>query len=136
MQTIRRVEAILGICAGALGILALAYLLFGPTYSFSSSNGQSGTASLLQVGISPLTAGVFFILVCSFLVAATSACLHSRTGAWGWRVVLWLTLIPPGVLTILGLASVGLLIFPATVGVFSTALLSLGVKREKDRAWD
>lgn len=131
MRTLQRVETILGISAAVLGLLTLAYILFGPLYTgTSSSTGgleQVTTASLLQVGVSTETAVILCILALAFLGVAAGAILHSRTGQRRWSILLWVAVIPIGGLTILGIASIGLLLLPATIGALATAMFSFGI---------
>src|SRR5690242_18161463 len=55
MSTLRRVEAACWVVAALFGLLDVASVLFGPTYSFASSSvggaEQRGTANVWQVGI-------------------------------------------------------------------------------------
>jgi len=52
----RRYTAGIGPGAGVLGLLGLTYAVFGPTYQYAGSTGAHGSASMVQVGIAPITA--------------------------------------------------------------------------------
>jgi len=89
MNMYRRFESISGLAAAVLGILALAYALFGQIYRGIGSSGQSGTASLLQVGIQPITIAVLAVLLLALIGLVVSSALHSSTGETGWQVNTW-----------------------------------------------
>src|SRR6266704_3944985 len=91
MVNLQRLEAACGLLAALFGLLGLAYALFGPTYSFANSSGQSGTANLVQVGIQPVTLIILGILVFGLIGVAAGALVHSRTGGSRWRVALWVS---------------------------------------------
>ena len=78
MGNLQRFEAPCGLLAALFGLLGLAYALFGPTYSFANSSGQSGTANLVQVGIQPVTLIILGILVFGLIGVAAGALVHSR----------------------------------------------------------
>jgi cell division protein FtsX len=79
MRNLRRFEAACGLVAALVGFLGIAYALFGPTYSFQNSSGQTGTANLLQVGIPPGAIVALCILSLGLIGEAAGAVLHSRT---------------------------------------------------------
>jgi hypothetical protein len=93
MSTHRRFEAACGVVAALFGLLGVAYVLFGPTYSFASSSGggaaQTGTANVWQVGIEPITWDFLSLFVLGLIGVLSGAVLHSRIGAQRWRAVLW-----------------------------------------------
>lgn len=129
MGNLQRFEAPSGVLAALFGFLGLAYALFGPTYSFANSSGQSGTANLVQVGIQPVTLIILGILVLGLIGVAASAVVHSRTGGSGWRVVLWVSTAVLVVLTFLSLLSIGVLLLPGTLFAFLASALSFGARR-------
>lgn len=129
MSNLRRFEAVCGLLAALLGFLGLAYALFGPTYRFESSSGQSGTANMLQVGIPPGTLIALGILLLGLIGAAIGAVVHSRTGGNGWRIVLWVSTAVMVVLTLLTLPSIGVLLLPGTLFALCASALSLGTRR-------
>jgi hypothetical protein len=129
MGNLQRLEAACGLLAALFGLLGLAYALFGPTYSFANSSGQSGTANLVQVGIQPVTLIILGILVLGLIGVAVGAVLHSRTGSSGWRVVLWVSNIVLLILTFLSLLSIGVLLLPGTLFALLTSTLSFGARR-------
>ena len=129
MGNLQRLEAVCGLLAALLGLSGLAYALFGPTYSFTNSSGQSGTANLVQVGIEPVTLIILGILVLGFIGVAASALVHGRTGGHGWRVVLWVSTVVLVILTILSLLSIGVLLLPGTLFALLASALSLAARR-------
>ena len=129
MRNLRRFEAACGLAAALFGFLGIAYALFGPTYSFQSSSGQTGTASMLQLGLPPgvlLTVG---ILVLVPIGVAVSAVVHSRTGGRGWRIVLWVATTLIVIITFLTGFSIGLLLLPSTLFAVVASALSLDGRR-------
>jgi hypothetical protein len=129
MRNLQRLEAACGLLAALFGLLGLAYALFGPTYSFANSSGQSGTANLVQVGIQPVTLIILGILVLGLIGVAAGAVVHSRTGGSGWRVVLWVSTVVLVILTFLSLLSIGVLLLPGTLFALLASALSLGARR-------
>ncbi len=129
MGNLQRFEAACGLLAALFGLSGLAYALFGPTYSFANSSGQSGTASLVQVGIQPVTLIILGILVLGFIGVAAGAVVHSRTGGSGWRVVLWVSTAFLVILTFLSLLSIGVLLLPGTLFALLASALSFGARR-------
>ncbi len=129
MGNLQRLEASCGLLAALLGLLGLAYALFGPTYSFANSSGQSGTANLVQVGIQPITLIILGILVFGLIGVAAGAVVHSRIGGSGWRVVLWVSTAVLVILTFLSLLSIGVLLLPGTLFALLASALSLGARR-------
>ena len=125
MGNLQRLEAACGLLAALVGLLGLVYALFGPTYSFANSFGQSGTANLVQVGIQPITLIILGILVLGLIGVAAGAVVHSRTGGSGWRVVLWVSTIVLVILTFLSLLSIGVLLLPGTVFALLASARSL-----------
>jgi hypothetical protein len=129
MSNLQRLEAACGLLAALFGLLGLAYALFGPTYSFANSSGQSGTANLVQVGIQPVTLIILGILVLGLAGVAAGAVVHSRTGGSGWWVVLWVSTIVLVILTFLSLLSIGVLLLPGTLFALLASALSFGARR-------
>ena len=129
MGNLQRLEAACGLLAALVGLLGLVYALFGPTYSFANSSGQSGTANLVQVGIQPVTLIILGILVLGFIGVVAGAVVHSRTGGGGWRAVLWVSTAVLAVLTFLSLLSIGVLLLPGTLFALLASALSFGARR-------
>jgi hypothetical protein len=137
MRNLRRFEAACGLVAALVGCLVLAFTLFGPTYSFQSCSGngstisscQTGTANLLQVGIQPITLVALGILLLGLIGVGVSAVVHSRTGAGGWRIVLWASTAVIVMLTLLTVWSIGLFLLPSTLFAVLASALSLCVRR-------
>ena len=133
---IRKLEAACGLGAALVGCLVLACTLFGPIYSFQSCSGyvtessstsscQTGTANLLQVGISPVTIVALSILLLGLIGVAVGAVLYSRTGGSGWRIMLWVATFALVILTFLTGFSIGLLLVPSTLLALFASALSL-----------
>jgi hypothetical protein len=129
MRNLRRLEAACGLVAALFGFLGLAYALFGPTYSFQNSSGQTGTESLFQVGIAPGTIVALCILSLGLIGEATGAVLHSRTSENRWRIVLWISTAVLVAFLVLTLPSIGVLLLPGTLFAVGASALSLGVRR-------
>jgi hypothetical protein len=137
MRNRRRFEAACGLAAALLGFLGIAFTLFGPVYSFHSCSGngtdisscQTGTANLIQIGIQPITLVALCILLLGLIGVAVSAVVHSRTGASGWRTVLWASTAVIVMLTFLTVLSIGLFLLPSTLFALLASALSLGVRR-------
>jgi hypothetical protein len=129
MSNPRRFEAACGPVAALFGFLGLAYALFGPTYRFQSSSGQTGTANLLQVGVPPGAIIALCILSLGLIGEAASAVLHSRTRENRWRIVLWVSTAVMVAFLVLTLPSIGLLLLPSTLFALVASMLSLGVRR-------
>ncbi|HEX7265279.1 MAG TPA: hypothetical protein VF383_13980 [Candidatus Dormibacteraeota bacterium] len=104
----KRAAAVLGILAAISGLAAILFVLFGPTYSTGTcdSNGvcTTGTASLIQVGLAPVTA-MFFAFMVMLLVAVACAGLLVATG----RTLAGLVILIVGFVFLVG----------ATVGTFA-----------------
>lgn len=119
MRTSRRLELISGLASGIIGLLIVGYMLFGPFYHTetgrctTSSAGTtcastSGSASLLQVGIDPITILYLSILSLALLGVAVTTLLHSRLGTGVWQWCVWITTI---LLVITAIAGFSLAIF-------------------------
>jgi hypothetical protein len=147
MKKAHLVELICGLAAGAWGLLALAFFLFGPSYTGGSS-GQTcsanpdGTttctthpetifhASALQLGLSPDARFWLSLMMLVLGAIAVSAMLHSRTGSATLRGILVACTSLLCFLTCLGIFSVGLFLLPslalaiiASVAAFRTEQL-------------
>jgi hypothetical protein len=129
MRNRRQFEAACGLLTALFGFLGIAYALFGPTYSFQSSSGQSGTASMLQLGLPPSVLISVGILVLVPLSVASSAVMHSRTEGRGWRSVLWAATAVIVIITVLTGFSIGLLLLPSTLFAVGASVLSLDGRR-------
>jgi len=129
MGNLQRFEAPCGLLAALFGLPGLAYALFGPTYSFANSSGQSGTANLVQVGIQPVTLIILGIVVLGLICVAAGAVVHSRTGGSGWQVALWVSTTVLVILTFLSLLSIGVLLLPGTLFALLASALSLSARR-------
>jgi hypothetical protein len=129
MNNNQRLERISGIAAALFGLLALAYVLFGPVYQWTSSSGQNGTANMLQVGIQPTALVAFGILLLALIGVAVSTVLHSHTAENKWRIVLGAATIIIIIFTILTLPSIGLFILPSALLSLVTFVLSFPLRR-------
>src|SRR5258707_1795161 len=125
MRNLRRFEAACGLVAALFGFLGVAYALFGPTYRFQSSSGQTGTANVLQVGIPPSIIVALCILSLGLIGEAAGAVLHSRTRENRWRIGLWISTAAILAFLVLTLPSIGLLLLPGTLFALVASPLSL-----------
>src|SRR5437016_4798940 len=122
MRNRRRLEAACGLLAALFGFLGIAYAIFGPTFSFQSSSGYTGTANMVQMGLPPSILIANGILVLVPIAVAVSTVLHSLTGSREWRVVLWgATLL---IVIVTFLAGIGLLLLPSTLFAVGASALS------------
>ncbi len=99
----RRLEPGSGLAAGILGLLIVAWVLFGPIYQTATASCASsqtgtrctpshmGTATLAQVnhGYPPLALLYFGVLALVLLSLMVSTVLHWRSGRDIWRRCLW-----------------------------------------------
>lgn len=111
------------------GWAALAFTVFGPTYGTMSSTLSSdgslvqtsvGQASLLEVGVTPMTIFFLALFALCYLAIFVGALAHARERAWA-RSLMVAGLVP---LLTIGVLSFGLaLALPATIlALFATAL--------------
>jgi hypothetical protein len=129
MRNLRRFEAACGLVAALFGFLGVAYALFGPTYSFQNSSGQTGTVNVLQIGILPSAVVALCILSLGLIGEAAGAVLHSRTRENRWRIVLWISTAVIVAFLVLTLPGIGLLLLPGTLFALVASALSLGERR-------
>jgi len=111
--------------AGGLGLAALAYDLFAPSYSWrsSGSNGVAeGQSSLASIGIQPMTA--------VYLVLALALCTLLTFSGWRFAATRSRSYLVGVVLSALGVCTVALLggwfigpsLYPAAVVAFVAAV--------------
>jgi hypothetical protein len=95
----RRLELGAGLAAGVLGLLIVAFVLFGPSYQTATAScsgsqagslcsaTQTGTATLAQVnhGYPPLVLLYFGVLAVVLLSLMVNTILHWRSGSSRWR---------------------------------------------------
>lgn len=138
MSTCRRIESVSGPAAAVVGLLALAYTIFGPFYYGCETSGigpgetppttTCGSANMLQMGIAPGALVFFGLLLLIWLGIASGATLHSRSQHTVWRVVLWTA---TGVLlnfVFLAGLSIGPFLWPSVLLALVACLSSLGVR--------
>ena len=98
----RRLELGAGLAAGVLGLLIVAFVLFGPFYQTATAScagsqtgslcsNQTGTATFAQVnhGYPPLALLYFGVLSVVLLCLIVSTVLYWRSGSSLWRRCLW-----------------------------------------------
>lgn len=129
MSNNQRFERISGLGAVLLGLLALAYVLFGPLYHGTSSSGQNNTANLLQVGIQPMSLVAFGLFLLALIGVVVSAVLHSSAEENKWRILLGGSVVVILAFTLLTLPSIGLFILPSALLALVTFVLSLLSKK-------
>lgn len=124
MRISRRLELVSGLASGVIGLLIVGYVLFGPFYSTETGAcptgsagttcaSTSGSASLLQRGIDPITLLYLSILSLVLLGIGASAILYSRSGRFLWQTCLWASTGLLMVGAFIGLASIGLFLLPS-----------------------
>jgi hypothetical protein len=88
----KRAAAVLGILAAVCGLAAILFVLFGPTYSTGSCNSNgvctTGTASLVQVGLAPETAGFLAFITIVLITVAIGGVLVATSRTLAGLVVL------------------------------------------------
>jgi hypothetical protein len=126
---LRKLEWPSGLLAGILGVAGLAYALFGPTYHYTrsatSATGadpaappvvlESGTQSLVQIGVEPRTVVFFVVMTLLFTGIAAGAYMHGRLGMKHGLILRWVCapLLTLGV--VLTGFSIGPLLLPGTL---------------------
>lgn len=143
LSRLQRVELITGLVASVLGVLALGFLLFGPTISYATSSvttcnstgvctttapGTQGTTSLVQSGISSTALFFLSLLLLCLLGIGISAWLHSTQRQVAWLVLLWVASVLTLAITILGILSIGIFIAPAALLALIAAGIGTGVQ--------
>ncbi|GEM_PF-2579519 len=93
------VERALGFLAGVIGVVAPVWFLL------AIGREHYEDITLLYVAL----------VMASAVGVAASAWKHSRTGLSGWLVALWISTIVLLAFNVLGLASVGIFLLPATL---------------------
>jgi len=125
-----RLEQVLGIIAGAWGVAVLAFFLAGPVYrtATNSTGGttHTGTASGIQVGISPV-AIIFLAVVTLALIGIAVTAFQDGRGLRGYRGWLWAATAVFGAYCLLALLSIGVLLLPGLVCAIVASVLA-GVK--------
>jgi len=147
MSALQWMERLYGVTSGILGVAALLFILFGPLYGTASSvavpsscdssgvctttptsTETHGTASLLQMGLEPITAMILSILLLCLLAIALSAVLHSSWRQSGWLVVLWIGAVLTLCIAALGTLSIGIFILPSGLLALVAAVLGTRVQ--------
>lgn len=136
----RRIELISGLAAGAIGLAALAYALFGPTYSYErielrsdgTTSTTSGSASLLQTqALQPITIVVFVVMALLVAGIAAGAYLHGRRGWRAGRMLLGVSTALLGFGVVITGFSIGSFLLPSMLlGLLATAMADRVHRRE------
>lgn len=138
----RWLELISGLAAGVLGLLIVAFVLFGPFYQTATSSctgnqagslcsaTQRGTATLAQVnhGYPPLALLYFGVLAVVLLSLIVSTVLHWHSGSDLWRRCLWGA---TGLLVIVALLGFDLWVFSAP-SLLLALVASIAASRSED----
>jgi hypothetical protein len=127
MTVKQRMVVLLGILCSTWTIGALLFVLFGPVYSTATGNSDgtqtTGTASLVQVGLSPLTA-VIFGIIGGIALGVLLAAIFAARGSAVARTLLWILTFSFLPFVLLGIFSIGPLIFPGFLFAFVASLLA------------
>jgi hypothetical protein len=94
-----QVESVLGFLAGVIGVVAPVWFLLAIGWEHYEN------ITLLYAAL----------VIVSAVGVAAGAWEHSRTGLSGWLVVLWISTVALLAFNVLGLASVGIFLLPATL---------------------
>jgi hypothetical protein len=116
-----RIESVAALVASVMGVAAVLFVLWGPLYSLESSGLSSdgtvtsttGTASLLQVGLDPVTAVVLAVALLASLGIGLGGVVHARTGATLGRGLVAASTVALLVVAILGALSIGIFLLPS-----------------------
>lgn len=139
----RRIELIAGLGAGLLGLLGLAYTLFGPTYGYQEStldsdgttSMRSGTASLLEMqGLQPITAIVLVVLGLLVAGVAVGGYLHSQRGLNAGRLLLGVSTALLGFSIVMTGWGFGPMLLPSWGFALVAAMMADRVKRQQGAA--
>lgn len=131
MNMVRMVERLSGLASGVVGLLTLAFLLFGPASHYMKSvttctgvpNNVSCTSTgldhvttgAIRIDLFPLSIFLMSVVVLLFVVLAVSAALHSRSGTTLWQACLWASTALLVILVLLTLHTLWLALAPALV---------------------
>ena len=124
MRTTRWLEFASALSGAAVALFQLYHIVFDPSYSFASSTGQHGQASLWQQGDPSEIQSIGFVSTI-FLIALVCAVAHSLTGNTIVKRVLWLAVVILIAYSLLGFLTIGLKLLPAALLMLVAALLSL-----------
>jgi hypothetical protein len=144
-------ELLSGLAAGILGLLTLAFLLFGPTsrYIKSVTTCTSGfnsvsctstgldhvTTGAIQIDLFPFSIFLLSVLALLFAVIVVSASLHSLSGDVPWQACLWASTGLLVCLLLLTLRDLALALAPAlalAVVASGTAWITARQRAERD----
>lgn len=126
---IRSVELFTAVLAAVLGWVGTGVLLLGPTYSSATTSidpagttgAAAGTSSLLEVGVSPLTAAVLVLAVLAFALLVVGAWRH-RSGERGAHWLVALGALVPAAITLVSFGASSFLLPGAALGVVTAVL--------------
>ena len=139
----RRIELISGLGAGLIGLLGLAYTLFGPTYSYQTitldSDGStsitSGRASLLEAqSLQPITVIVLALLGLLVVGVMVGGYLHSRRRLNMGRLLLGISTALLGFGVVITGMSIGPPLLPSWLCALLATVMADRVKRQEDAA--
>jgi hypothetical protein len=125
-----RLELVAALLAAVLGAGAVLFVLLGPLYATqggsASSDGTvtsvSGSASLLEAGLDPLTATIFAMAVLAAVGIGLGGVLHVRRGWTAGRALLAISTAALFGVAVLGILSIGVFLMPSTLlGVVALA---------------
>ena len=122
-----------GLAATVLGLLGLAYMVFGPTYRYTSMTATadgpvhtvSGRASLAQQGLEPVTVVFLLVILAAVVGVAVSVSVHSWWGGQAGLKLLWLSTVVLLGGAFLSLFSVGLYLLPVAFLALLAAMAGL-----------
>jgi hypothetical protein len=130
-----RATLLCGLLALLSGALALIFDLFGPTYSTASCDTlghcTTGSASLLQAGLQPVTAVFLIIVALLFLAVFLASLLVATSRASPAIIMLLVCLVLLLLATVLSGFSIGWSFLPADA--FTVAALVFARQRPRPR---
>jgi hypothetical protein len=132
-EVARRIEAAVGIGAGAAGLAALVFDLFGPVYQ--TSEPSSTSQGLLAAGLAPAAAALVFVVAVLCLTLAGAAVADARRPSGRALGLIWGSALLLLGAAALSAASIGLTLLPAAaLGLVAAGSASVGRSRGRGRS--
>lgn len=127
---LRIAEIVAAAIAAALGWIGIGLLLLGPTYSVASSTidasgavtSSAGTRSLLEMGVSPVTAAILVACAIGFAILLLGAWLHAVRARRGARWLVAVGALPAVAVTLVSFGAGPFLLPGAAVGLLAAML--------------
>src|SRR5574337_992084 len=123
LRSLGNPELVTALVGAVVGLGAGVFVLFGPVYATvgggTSSDGvtveTSRTASLVSVGLQPLTAVVLGVAMLASMGIGMGGLLHARRGAQVGRAMLAISTVVLLAIAVLGALSIGPFLLPSVL---------------------